>query len=281
MNESSAPGAPSGRTLAEILKEEPLVHFLGIAALLFVANALFSGDERETITVAADTQAFLFKQQEDLLLRPLTDDERQQIVDNFIEEEIFVREARERGFDSSSRIRTLLIQNMRFFLASDLPAASEAEYRRHYDENPDRFTTEERVSYDHVLFRDPESVPEITLAALREGADHRQVGDQDTLQSRLSGIDARNIAAVFGPDEAPRVLAIQDEDWHGPFLSADGAHFLRVIQRSPPRLPPFEDIRNWVETDWLAVESRGRVDEALARMREKYNVVIEPVAEPE
>ena len=58
-------------------------------------------------------------------------------------------------------------------------------------------------------------------------------------------------------------------------------HVTGRSQRSPPRLPPFEDIRNWVETDWLAVESRDRVDEALATMREEYNVVVEPVAEPE
>jgi hypothetical protein len=35
---------------------EPLVHFLGLAALRFMANALFSGDEREVITVDATTQ---------------------------------------------------------------------------------------------------------------------------------------------------------------------------------------------------------------------------------
>ncbi len=263
--------------MIRFLKEEPLFHFLGLAALLFVANALFAGDTRETITMTSDAQAYLIKQQEDLLLRPLTAEERQGIVDDFIEEEIFVREARARGFDSSSRIRTLLIQNMRFFLASDIPAASEEDYRRHYEDNPERFTTSERRTFDHVLFRDPDAVPEGLLEALQSGMDHRSIGDRQDVMARLSGVDALQIASAFGPDIAREVLAIDDEDWHGPFQSSEGSHFLRLLQRIEPRLPPYDEIRNWVETDWLAVESRKRVDDALVSMRENYRLVVEPL----
>ena len=263
--------------MIRFLKEEPLVHFLALAGLLFIANALFAGDQRETITVTSDAQAYLVKQQEDLLLRPLTAEERQGVVEDYIEEEIFVREARARGFDSSSRIRTLLIQNMRFFLASDIPAASEEDYRRHYDQNPDRFTSAPRATYDHVLFRDPDVMPEDTLATLRSGIDHRSIGDQQNAMARLSGVDAQQIARAFGPEEAPKILALDDAEWHGPFMTADGAHFLRVVERLEPRIAPYEDIRNWVETDWLAYESRKRVDDALVSMREDYRIVVEPL----
>ncbi len=263
--------------MIRFLKEEPLVHFLGLAALLFVANALFAGDRRETVTVTSDAQAYLIKQQEDLLLRPLTSEERQGIVDDYIEEEIFVREARARGFDSSSRIRSLLIQNMRFFLANDVPAASEADYRRHYEDNPERFTTSERRTFDHVLFRDPDAVPEDLLAKLESGVDHRSVGDQQRVMARLAGVDALQVSSAFGPDVAPEILSIDDVAWHGPFVSNEGAHFLRLVERIESRLPGFDEISNWVETDWLAVESRKRVDDALVNMRENYKVVVEPL----
>lgn len=263
--------------MIRFLKEEPLVHFLGLAALLFVVNALFAGDPRETITVTADAQAFLIEQRQDLLLRPLTAAERQGVVDDFIEEEIFVREARARGFDASSRIRTLLIQNMRFFLASDVPAASEADYRQHYEDHPERFTTSERRTFDHVLFRDPDAVPQDLLAQLDTGIDHRSLGDQQNVTARLAGVDALQIASAFGPDVAPEILAIDDEAWHGPFLLNEGAHFLRLVERTEPRLPPYDDIRNWVESDWLAVESEKRIDDALVSMRENYKVVVEPL----
>lgn len=267
--------------MLRFLKNEPLVHFLGLAALLFVANAFFAGDQRETITITSDAQDFLVSEREALLLRPLTAEERRGVIEDFIEEEILVREARDRGLDSSSRIRTLLIQNMRLFLASDLPVASEEELRRHYQANPERFTTSERFTYDHVLFRDRDAVPGDTLERLRAGANHRDMGDRRNTQSRLLGVDAQQIALAFGPTEAPRILAVDDTDWHGPYYSSEGAHFLRIAERSAPRTPDFESIRDWVENDWLDVERRYRVDAALADMRGGYRIVVESLSPPQ
>ena len=258
------------------VRQEPLIHFLGLAALLFIANSVFSGDEREVIELDLDTQAYLFKAQEDLLLRPLTDDERQGVIDNFIEEEVLVREARSRGFDNSSRIRTLMIQNMRFFLSSDIPAPSEEEIRAHYENNPDRFTTTPSVTYEHVLFRDPATVPADTLNQLNEGADFRQLGDRDGMvQPLLRQIDRRSIAATFGPDVAPEVLAIGDDQWHGPFVSDSGAHFLRIREIHESQQPAFQDIRNWVENDWQLYTSRRNVEDALDDMLDNYIIDVE------
>ena len=266
----------------DFIRREPLVHFLGLAALLFVANTVFSSDEREVIEVDLDTQAYLVKAQEDLLLRPLTEDERQGVIDNFIEEEVFVREARARGFDNSSRIRTLMIQNMRFFLSSDLPAPSDEDIRAHYENNPDRFTTTPSVTYEHVLFREPDAVPEGTLERLNEGADFRQLGHRDALvQPLLRQVDQRSIAATFGPEVGPNVLAIEDDLWHGPFVSGSGAHFLRISERHESQRPPFEDIRNWVENDWQLYMSRKNVDDALEEMLENYIIEVEQPDESE
>ena len=264
----------------DFMRREPLVHVLGLAALLFVANALFSGDDRETIKIDLETQEFLVKAQEDLLLRTLTDEEKQDIIDNYIEEEIFVREARARGFDNSSRIRRLMIQNMRFFLSQNIPAPSDEDIRAHFDNNLDRFATEPTVTYEHVFYRDPDAVPPGTLQRLNEGADFRQLGDPDgLLQPLLRDIDRRSIATTFGPDIGPAVLAIDDEQWHGPFISGNGAHFLRVRERHAARSPAFDDIRNWVENDWLLTMSRKSIDEALEEMSQNYIIDIETAVE--
>ena len=277
MSDSDTPGTGGAW---HFIQREPLVHFLGLAALLFVANAALSGDEREVIEVDLETQAFLVKAQEDLLLRPLTEDERQGVIDNFIEEEVLVREARSRGFDNSSRIRALMIQNMRFFLSSDIPAPSEHDIRVHYENNPDRFTTSPSVTYEHVLFSDPATVSADTLERLNQGADFRQLGDSDQLvQPLLRQVDERSIAATFGPDVAPGVLAIDDELWHGPFVSGSGAHFLRIRERHESRQPAFEDIQNWVGNDWQLYMSRKNVDDALTEMLENYVIDIQQADE--
>lgn len=275
MNETSS-------SLWPTVRREPLVHFLGIAVLLFVANTVFSGDERETIVVDWSTQQFLIQQQEDLLLRPLSEQDKQEIIDNFVEEEIFVREARKRGFDSSSRIRTLLIQNMRFFISSDVPAPTEEDLRRYFEDNADKFATTPTVSYDHVLFVDPDAVPEGTLEQLRSGVDHTRMGDADNLISkRLVQINQRRVAATFGPQVAPEVLAIADDEWHGPFLSGQGAHFLRVAERHPARRPAFEEIENWIDGEWTLTKSRELIDTELENLMQSYRVeIIGPGEEP-
>lgn len=105
MREQADPFAGAGH----FLKREPLVHFLGLAALLFVANAVFSGEDREVITVDVATQEYLVQQRQDLLLRDMTDEEKAAVVESFIEEEILVREARKRGLENGARIRALLV----------------------------------------------------------------------------------------------------------------------------------------------------------------------------
>ena len=66
------------------LWREPLFHFLGLAILLFFANALLSGDDRETITVDAATQEYLIDRQQELMLRDLTEAEKSATVSDLL-----------------------------------------------------------------------------------------------------------------------------------------------------------------------------------------------------
>ena len=262
-------------TITQRVLREPLVHFLGVAALLFVLNAVFVGDQREVIRIEAETQQYLIEQQQELLLRPLTADEQEQLINDFVDDEVLAREGRKRGFDDSSRIRTLLIQNMRFFIASDFPQPTEDSLRAFYTANPDRFETTPSVTYDHVLFQDVETAPAGTLEALRGGADHRTIGDASSLLSaRLIKVDQRAVVGTFGVDTAREVLAIDDEEWHGPYQSARGVHFLRVTARHPAMLPAYEDIENWVETEWYAEQREQIMNRELSSMRSNYKIEI-------
>ena len=266
----------ASKSVWSFIRREPLVHFLGLAALLFLANAMFSADEREIITFDVATQEYLIQAQQDLLLRPLSDEEKQDIIDNFIEEEILSREARRRGFDNSSRIRTLMIQNMRFFLSKEIPQPSEEDLRSFYEKNPERFTSSPTISYDHVLFRNPAEVPDDTLTQLRAGADHSRMGNRDSLSSIiLRQVNQRVIAQAFGPEVAPEILAIDDDLWHGPFVSGEDVYFLRVTEQHESTLPAFEDIVDWIEADWQEYMSRQNVETALEDMRANYIIDVQ------
>lgn len=276
MNEQADPSAGA----RHLLKHEPLVHFIGLAALLFVANTVFSGDNREVITVDVATQEYLVQQRQDLLLRDMSDEEKAAVVESFIEEEILVREARKRGLENSGRIRALLLQNMRFFMASDVPTPTEEDLRAFFEEYIERFQTEPTITYEHVFFSDPDTVPAGTLELLHAGADYRSIGDTNSFTTKLAKAGERQIVATFGREQAPRILGIDDDRWHGPFASPNGAHFMRVSERHPGTRPSYEAAKNWLEQEWLMAKNREIVERQLGVMRENYRIeVLQP--EPE
>ncbi|EEE43562.1 peptidylprolyl isomerase [Roseibium alexandrii] len=260
---------------------EPLLHFLLLAAGLFVAQGMIGGDEREVIVVDAEAQRYLFSREEDLRLRSLTDDDKQSIVDAFVEEEILVREAKARGFTDSSRVRALLVQNMRFLIGSDIPEPAEDELRAHFEANLDAFTSPPSFDFNHVMFSDPDTVPDGILDALNQAEDPSALGGLDTqLGYRLRFLDQRRLVGLFGVESAKDLLAVTevDRDWRGPYVSPAGSiHFLRVINRNRPRTPTYELAKDWISTHWLSAKSNELLDAAIDDMRQNYLVVVEPV----
>lgn len=260
--------------LWDTVRREPLVHFLGLAALLFAVQAVFFDDGKEVITIDYATQEFLIKQQEDLLLRPLTEEEKAEAVESFIEDEILVREARRKGLGNSSRIRRLLIQNMRFFAASELPQPSDDDLRAWFDANIERFESAPAITYDHVFFAEPESVPADILDRLAKTSDPSTLSDSNIFGSKLIKMDQPMIARSFGPEEAPKVLAIKEAGWHGPFNTPQGTHFLRIAEHHPPSRPDFEQARKWLEQDWMVSKQREIMDQELSKLRQNYRTEI-------
>ena len=261
--------------LKDILKE-PLLHFLALAGLLFVLQAVFAGDTREVISVDADTQEYLFQQRQDLTLSPVSEEEKRQIVEDFVEEEILVREANKRGFADSSRIRRLLLQNMRFFIAGDLPEPSEGDLRAFFEDNLNSFESPPSLELDHIFFGDPANVPDGLAEKLNGGAEANAFGDEDyTFGRRMRFMDEKRLIAAFGRETASQVLALPPSDmsWHGPFLSEQGtAHFVRVSKRNPPSVPDYDTARDWVSAQWMTTKSRELMEAELATVRPNYRI---------
>lgn len=263
---------PGPSRLFAFIRKEPLVHFLALAALLFAANALFSADDREAITIDAATREYLIEQQQELLLRPMTDREKDEVIKSFIEEEILVREARKRGFENSSRIRALLIQNMRFFMASEIPKPTREDLQEYFEDNAERFRSASSVTFDHTFFLDARDVPEDALERLRAGADHKSLGNTASIGATLPYMREPQVVQAFGRKLAPDILAINDDQWHGPFESPHGVHFLRIAVRNPGKMPSFEEADNWVEQEWILEKNREIVEREIASVRDNYRI---------
>ena len=103
-------------------RHEPLVHFLGLGALLFILNGVFgnSAPVDPTITVSEPEIARLAQLFAAQWQRPPTREELDGLVEQQIREEVLYREAVAMGLDQNDTIvRRRLVQKLEF-LSQDL-----------------------------------------------------------------------------------------------------------------------------------------------------------------
>jgi hypothetical protein len=170
------------------------------------------------------------------------------------------------------------------YLTQDLvdpePATDQA-LRDFYLEAPARFLIPERVSFDQVFFspgQRGESVAadaEAALTALGGGADPASQGDRTPLELRFVDAVRERVQILFGQTLTDVVFSATPGAWLGPYESDFGLHVVRVVDRKPPRQPPFEEIEAQVREVYAELRRREANENAYAEMRARYDVVVE------
>ena len=90
----------------------------------------------------------------------------------------------------------------------------------------------------------------------------------------------QNLVGTFGPDAARAILSIDDDQWHGPFESIHGKHFVRIVDWAAPIQARFDDVRDFLEGDWRMLRSRQAIEQEIEQLGDDYEVVIENYGEP-
>jgi PPIC-type PPIASE domain len=260
------------------LRREPLAHFLALAALLFVAYDLLTPSEQQAIVIDQASIDELVRQQEELLARPLTGDERRAVLESAIDDEVLLREAYRRGLDWDAVVRRHLVQKMRFILGEEEPEPSEAELEAYLAANRERYRTPPTVTLDHVFYADPAAVPDGLAVQLENGAKIDGLGDSlYMLGNTLPRYSLRDLIGLMGPEVARRVFELPAGAWHGPIQSERGVHFVRVAQHHPPTMPSFAELESYLRQDWTLDQQRRAAAAKLAELRRNYRIVVEQV----
>ena len=266
------------RSLGNWLLREPLVHFFLLAAALFGVDFLFSASQKTRIVIDRQTAEYLVRQQEDLELRTLSEQEREETIQAYVEDEILYNEAYRRGLDrGDSRMRRNLILKMRGLLTGDLGEPTETELKQFFEAHRDRFSRSASFSLEHVYFERVDEVPDTLLEQLNGKADSTPGGvDSSGLVRQMSGMTQHAIAGAFGPVAAREIVEIEDARWHGPLESPDGVHFVRVVGRTPEVKASYESVQQYLRGDWLMDRSRSAIRSEVERLRDDYEILVEP-----
>lgn len=263
---------------------EPLVHFLVLGALLFLAYDWLNRDRTrapDEIVVTRSQVDRLAAQFERVWQRPPTAQERQALVESWVRDEVFYREALALGLERDDPVvRRRLGQKVQFILDSGAPAApSDAELQRWLDEHAEDYRFEPGYAMRQVYF-DPsrhgaatQEVIEAARAALNAG--RAFAGDPTLLPATMEG-SASEIKHRLGDGFGEALRTLPVGSWQGPVRSSYGLHLVRIEKRTPERAARLEEVRAAVERDFGAARAQAAQEGAYRRLREKYLVRIEP-----
>ena len=267
---------------------EPLVQFLLIGVAIFAIYELVASQSeppRDRIVVTegrAQQLALVFAK---TWQRSPSPQEMRGLIDAYVKEEIYYREAIKLGLDrDDTLIRRRMQQKMEFLSepSDDRLAASDATLQSFYDANQADFLIEPEVEFQQILIdsekdREPAEVrAEQLLRQLRDSSqdvDASELGDATLLPyaTRLSSVT--RIGNAFGENFAKKLATLPAGEWTGPIKSPFGLHLVHITDRRDERLPPLNEIRKAVEQKWRTQERDQFQQDEYDRLRANYEVV--------
>jgi len=272
------------------LLREPLLHFLLIGAALFVLyGALNRGrsDAPRDIVISEARVAAIAENFATVWMRPPTAEELKGLIDDYVAEEVYYREAIAMGLDQDDTvIRRRLRQKMEFISdgIADSVEPTDAQLQGYLEQNAGKFTQPAELTFTQV-YLSPErrsdrvrADAEKLLAELQASAgsvDLAEAGDATLLPATMEAASPQSIANAFGQDFARQVDEAPVGQWTGPIESSFGLHLVRVDERTAGAAPTLAEIRPIVLREWQSDARRRQNSTFLATLRDKYDVRVE------
>jgi hypothetical protein len=261
--------------------KDPLILFLAFGLIIFFAERTFStgADGDYLIEITPGQQARIFDQWQAQMGRPPTEQEASGLLDQWIREEIFYREARKLGLDENDTIIRRRLAQKLTFLNEDLAnaeAPSEAELVEFFQANLDAFLIPERFSFEHRYFSsdrrdDAEADARVALT------DPGNAGDPFILQKNYAERSAREIGDLFGREFAEALGGLdrtRSEQWQGPIPSAYGWHLILLTGAEESREPLMSEVMEALQRDFLQERRRTANDDFFQSLKSRYEIVL-------
>lgn len=274
--------------LARIARE-PMVHFLLIGAAIFALSARFGGEQqsppRDRIVVTEGRVQQLAQIFTRTWQRPPTAQELRGLIDAYVKEEVYYREALKVGLDrDDTLIRRRMQQKMEFLTepGEDALAATNAELESFLTAHRAEFRVAPKLAFEQI-FINPERSETPVVARIDKllkevngapsDADLRSFGDPTLLPRTMPLVSASGVSLNFGKRFAERLAELPVDVWSGPVRSPYGLHLVRVTARRDGYDPPLAEVRAEVERMWRDDKRDAFRKAEYERLRAKYDIV--------
>lgn len=271
----------------KFILKEPVLHFLLIGAALFLYfqwSGTGCGLGKPRIVVTGSQTERLATAYTKAWHRPPTENELQGLIDDWVREEIAVREAMASGLDRDDTIiRRRLRQRFEVMAeeqdARDAP--TEADLAAYLARHPDLFTPPATVTFDQIVLSgadtasDGERVAAFTRTALQRGGDPAKLGRASMLPDHVDAMRVDLVARTFGTAFANQLAKLPTNEWTGPVHSPFGFHLVRVTVYAPGVLPSLEAVHTAVAREWENERRVAARAESYRKARARYDIVVE------
>jgi hypothetical protein len=271
------------------LLREPLLQFIVLGAALFGLFHLVDKEKAEAparIVISSARIANLADGFARTWRRPPGKEELQGLVDDYIRDEVFYREGRAAGLDRDDVIIRRRVRQKMEFLAEDIsaPEPSEDQLAAYLRANPERFRTEDRLTFQQVFLSaarrgraiDDDSKQVANALDRGEAAvDKTALGDPFLLGEEFQAVSQSEVASLFGESFAKQISVMEPGRWQGPISSSFGQHFVNIGERISGILPPLDAVRETVRREWSNARRLEAERKLYGSLRERYEIVVE------
>jgi parvulin-like peptidyl-prolyl isomerase len=272
--------------------KQPLLHFLGLGVFLFALFTVVGEDvepeniQKEIVVTPGRIETLVanFKR---VWRRDPTAQELEGLIEDFVREEIYYREALAIGLDRDDTIiRRRLRQKMEFITAdlSDQLVPEEKELQNYLQENSEAYRKDSIYTLKQI-YLDPDKRKdslnediEHLLAHLNADGNSQptdSLGDRIMLEHSYTNLTESEINGFFGNEFGSGLASQQTGQWVGPLESGYGVHLILIESKVEATVPRLEDIRETVFRDWQSTQRRDTNEKFFKALRKHYTITID------
>ncbi len=284
---------------------DPLVHFLIAGLLLFALLSWLAPEDEDQRDIVVDRDRLLtFIQYRTKVFQPelaekrlqgLSPKERDNLIEDYVEEEALYREAISMGLEGDDYvIRRRMVQKLEFitqgFVEQDL-SLTDQQLSNYFSDNQQDYYIDPSITFTHVFLSQEknlqsgaasEDLSAQAQSLLKELHDRQvsfsqAIGYGDRFPFHVNYVERTPdfIASHFGQSFADEVFALDDDPvlWYGPFQSSYGLHLVKVSERLEGRLPELEEVKAIVAQDFRQAKIREHQQAAIQEIVAQYNII--------
>lgn len=242
------------------LLKDPLTHFLLIGMMLFALAYLTGGDDstqRQFITISKADITDITDSFKSSHGRAPTAAELDEQVAIRVREKILARQAIALGLMEDDPVMRRHLSSKMQFLAEGLVDAEVlndkalAAYLHAHEED---YRSPATVSYEQIYFdpalrgADTRGDATAALSAIRDGRliAAKVAGDLSEKAPRKSYTTTALVKELLGQQFADSLMALAENEWHGPIESDLGLHLVYISQRKQGGIAPLDSVRGQV-----------------------------------